>query len=104
MASKPKLAAVDGQKDQDDSRRIKKINRDMLAKIKLAKKEAVTHSNEATKHQLKANAADNAMRLLITDAMIDLGIPAIGNLVCITCGTVRADTNPPQVCPGCGEA
>lgn len=108
----PNLTPVDGGRDDEDRKdeerrpaRLKKVQRDQLAKIKTARKESINHANQAQTHQLQSQAADTAMRLLISQGLSELGIPIAGNVVCLECGAVRAE--PPQgqpmnACPGCG--
>lgn len=102
MAKRQNLEAVSGAEGSDTPSHLKKINRDLLAKIKLARQEALNHANEAATHQLKAQSAENAMRLIVAEALMKLGLPINGNIVCLNCGSVRAETQPPQPCPGCG--
>ena len=105
MAKRPDLTVADGDRKDDRPTRLKKVNRDLLAKIKLARKEAVDHANQATTHQLKSQAAETAMRLFISEGLSGLGVQIVGNAVCLDCGAVRAEPQqgqPVQPCPGCG--
>ena len=102
--AKRNLSAVEGGQQQATPR-LQKVNRDLLAKIKTARKEAIDHANQAQTHQLKAQAAQTAMQLFVSEGLSSVGVPIAGNLICLECGAVRAE--PPQgqpltACPGCG--
>lgn len=81
-----------------------KISSDVLAKINEFRAAAISHDNDAVKSQIKSASATDSMRLLIAEAITELGLSVSASILCTNCGTVRADSKPPRGCSSCGKS